>query len=313
MTDSTINEYLEDVPTDKAWLARRMQLWLGQDEQKGMPAWEYQGLKDRLFQYHDDPTFEIEAYKNYFFTGDIDTFVKASERVRFADIIFYSPVQSFQSFLCVIEKAIEWLLKNPEKMTYSNVESITIQEYLASIFRYILSPPNGTHLPDKITLATFFYLYGKKYTPTRAVSLTQGEEPFICTFEVDIESTCSYLRRGIRNYIWGGEDRGDNTRYKYLIDYFLSIYPYYDPINFSITDPSKSALSRWFIANLHNIVTIDYDLDENYDPLEALVINDQKSLTYLKEGMEKIKMPAEYYELEKFVLIHGEDCIEASV
>jgi hypothetical protein len=313
MTDSTINECLEDETTDKACLALRMQLWLGQDEQKGMPAWEYQGLKDRLFQYHDDPTFEIEVYKNYFFTGDIDTFVKASERVRFADIIFYSPVQSFQSFLCVIEKAIEWLLKNPEKMTYSNTGPMTIQKYLASIFRCILSPPNGNHLPDHIILDMFFYTYGDIYQPTRKVKLTQGGNPFIYEFEIDVEDTCSNLRRGIRHYIWGGRDRGDNTRYKYLMDYFFSIYLYYDPINFSITDPSKSAISRWFIASLHNIATIDYDLDENHDPLEALVINDQKSLTYLKEGMEKIKMPAEYYELEKFVLIHGEDCIEASV
>lgn len=105
-------DYLKDVPKDKAWQKRRMQLWLGQGDKKGLSAVEIQGLKHRLFPFHDEPQSEVEAYKNYFFEGDVSLFVKNSERVSFEELILYSPVQTFESLKHVLAEAVEWLVNN---------------------------------------------------------------------------------------------------------------------------------------------------------------------------------------------------------
>jgi len=310
--------YLDTVPKDDAWLLMRELQWSGQEKRKGLSPTEVQGLKHRLFHYEDDPQSEIEAYKNYFFNGDIETFIKESERIRFQDIIFYSPVQIFESMQFVISVAVTWLLEHP-----SNVKG-SVAEYLSNTFNHILSPPDGLYLPDNITLKMFSYFFGSRYEKTREIQLTQDGTPFILNFTVDVEYLCLDLLSGIRHYVWGTKRKGNNTRYKYLIDYFLSIYPHLNPICFSRSVPVRSSFgiedkitrghythTRWLIASLHGIVT-EFDLDDGYEPLESLIINDHEALEHLKTGMAKIQMPDEYYELEKFVLKHGEDCIYTS-
>lgn len=315
--------YLDDIPKDKTWVEHRKDQWVGQENKKGLSSSEIQGPRHRLFKYKDDPKSEIDAYEKYFLNGDIQEFIQESERVSFQDIIFFSPVQSFESMLKVISVTINWLIQNPDKIGSSKNGKLTIEEYLNFIFRYTLSPPYGNYFPDKLFSDMFIWLYGKEYEAVRNIQLSQDDKPFIFKFEIDVEHTCLNLLSGIHDYIWGIDNKESNASYKFLIDYFLSIYPRLNPICYSTELPPRSSFdidskitrghythSRWLIASLNGVVT-EFDLDDDDELLESLVINDEEAFAKLKDGMAMIKMPNEFYHLEKFVLEHGEDCIYA--
>jgi hypothetical protein len=308
--------YLDDIPVSEEWLAQRKLEWLGDGSK--------QGLKHRLFKHGDSPKLEIAAYEKYFFEGDIHAFAMGSERISVEDIIYFSPVQSLSAIQCVISQAINWLLNNRNKVGSNNKRDLTIDEYLAIVFRYTISPPLGNYLPDNVTLDMFFWLFGKKYEKRREVVLIGGDTPYILNLTVDVEHMCSRLQAGIRDYIWNQCDKRDSTRYKFLIDYFLSLYPYLNVVCFSKTIPPASSFEvgasinkgsysaqRWLIASLNHIVT-EFDIDNDYEELEAIIINDQKAFDQLRTGIEEIVMPNEFYELEKFVLKYREGCISVS-
>lgn len=309
-------KYLDDIPAGEEWLAKRKQQWLG--------IGRSQGLKHRLFKYNDDPKKEQLAYKKYFFEGNVKTFIDESERVSVEDIIFLSPVQSLSAMQYVISEAVDWLLKNRNKVGSNKDRRLTIDEYLAIVFRYTLYPPLGNYLPDNVTLDMFFWLFGDKYEKRREVVLIHGDTPYIFNLTVDVEHMCLGLQDGVRDYIWNQCDKRNSNRFKYLIDYFLSLYPHLDVVCFSKTIPSVSSFEvgasinegsylaqRWLIASLNNIVT-EFDIDDDYEELEAIIINDQKAFDQLRTGIEEIVMPNEFYELEKFVLKYREGCISVS-
>lgn len=303
-------DYLKDVSTEDVWLAKRKLQWLGDDNT--------QGLKYRLFKFHDDPQSEIEAFEEYFFKGDIKLLIEKSERVSFSKIIFFSPVQSFSAMRMVLSEAVRWLLGNKDDIQQP------LDDYLSAVLNTIISPALGYYLSDNVALEMFFWLFGEQFEPKRSCQLIEDEEPVSFEFTVDAELLCLQLLSGMRDLIWEQCDRRDGSRFKALIPYFISFYPHLDPEYFSKTIPHESSfkigspvsrgtyiIQRHFIASLHGIVT-EHDLDDDYEELEELVINDAEALEKLKSGLEAISMPNEYYELEKFVLDKKEECLEAS-
>lgn len=307
-------EYLKDVPKDKAWHKRRMQLWQGQGDKKGISPVEIQGLKHRLFPFRDEPVSEVEAYKKYFFEGDVSEFVDSSKRVHFDELILYSPVQTFESLKIVVDEAVDWLVNS--QGSRDSAEDVLTQFFRTSL----INAPHGNFLPDQVFLELFNWVYGSSYEPGRKFCLASGGATI--DLNINVEHMSLFLLNGIRRYIWGIEK--SKSYFKKLIKYFLSIYPHYNKELFSRSMPSDSDFGvhsainkghytkpRWLIASLNNIVT-EYDLDEDYEPLEALRVNDPDALNELRDSMSKIKMPEEYYELERFVLSKGSDCINAS-
>lgn len=198
-----------------------------------------------------------------------------------------------------------------------------INETLTNFFRNdLIRSRHGDFWPDKVFLEFFLWVYGNTFESIRRLDLRSVEPIFALEFSVNVELIVSTLLDGIHEYIWGVQQF--SVRYSSLINYFCSAYPFYNQAFFSKAIPPDSyfsidqpitkgyyTLPRWLIASLNNIVT-EYDLDEDYEPLEALRVNDPVALKELMNGMSKIKMPEEYYELERFVLSKGSDCINAS-
>ncbi|NRB40195.1 MAG: hypothetical protein HRU20_17305 [Pseudomonadales bacterium] len=197
-----------------------------------------------------------------------------------------------------------------------------MNKYLNNVLHNIITPPFGNYYPDSLSLEAFFWLFGPKFEPIRKIQLYDNGEIF--KFEIDVDKNCMNLLRGIRNYLWGmEEEKGNNYIYKDLLDYFLSIYPHYNIEFFSKNiQPSHSfkvgskisranySYPRWFIASLNNIVT-EWDLDDDYEELDSLIINDENFLKKLKSGFERLEMPEEYYKLENYVIDLGSQCLEA--
>jgi len=300
-------EYLKDVPKNKEWIEKREAFWYGHGEE--------QGLVHKLFKFKDDPVHEKEAFKKYFFEGDVQEFIKTGKRVHVGHILDFSPVQTFDSMRFVISSAVRWLARREKKNEGELEKQLTIK------FNNIVSGWNSRYWPKQVTLDCFFYFFGNQYEAKRPVTLTEGPKPYILSFQPDVNSVCIQLLSGIRKHVWGSESDGDKSMFKELIPYFLNIYPLMNAKCYSKTIPPRSAFKigesiglqnhthpRWLIASLHGIVT-EWDTDDNYDPLPALKVNDPEALEQLKSGMKKITMPEEYYELEKLVLELGEDCL----
>jgi hypothetical protein len=66
--------------------------------------------------------------------------------------------------------------------------------------------------------------------------------------------------------------------------------------------------NRWLLTTLNGFIS-EYEEEEE---IEELICNDEAALIQLREGINALDMPEEFYRLQEFVLKHEGDSLYAS-
>jgi len=271
--------------------------------------------------FRGESTGEVDAFKTYNITGDVEAYIQSGVSLRGSDVLYRSPLLNLDDLLPQLKCYWDWVAEDPENHCHEYEKSKSIDERFTSIFQELVR--GGERFPVGLLEDLFFWVYGKTYEPERQFPMTFGPNQWRPKLDFDIDFMCSSLQSGIRRYLMGynlhSRDKAIATFYKSVIDYFLSIYPYmstdiyslelypqnYSENGVSINKSGYQIATRWFIAGLHNILT----LYEDDDGITELVIHDQETMDYLKAGLAKLNMPDEYYRLVDFVKETGFACL----
>lgn len=291
---------------DPVWLSAREKQW---DTHKAQ--WLYDFSKK-----------EVELRRSYFFDGDIDLVIGAGDKFfTLHSLIWLSPFDDIQPVLKNISKYWAWVLKDPEKRDYwEHIKDL--DERFIYQFNCILCPKDDSLHPN-VSKGLFFWLYGNTFEKDRCVVLTDGEPSITIPVSFDVNDQCFYLLNGILNCLWRNDTTYDLDVFKSFIPYFLSIYPHMSPMCFSTLLPEEREFfsedrekykqswffsNRWLLTMLNGYIT-EYEEEED---IEELVCNDHEALKQLKDGLNNLKMPPEFYRLQEFVLKHKGDSLYAS-
>lgn len=273
-------------------------------------------------QFSGEPTSELGVIREYFYYGNIQKYLADSKLIVDMMVFEATPFTKLEDYLDNIKIYWEWVLEYPqERGNKANLERSVSERLLGKMQYYALE---SAYLTYELKRDLFFWFFGKAYCSERLFPMPLGPDQWQPEITLDVDWVCSILMSCIRKYLMGYEGHHEeNLNGQDYIDYFLSIYPhmsakcfalncctdrFYEENGKQINLTGYQFSNRWFIAGLHNILTVCEEEEE----IDRLVIHDQKALNYLKECLDNIDMPNEYYELEKFVIKHGEDCIDAS-
>lgn len=290
---------------DPQWLADREKKW-----QQLAAAW-LSGESEK----------ELVARKNYFFEGDIDKYIENVEKTSLYYVISDSPFKDVNAVIDSISKYWCWVLKAAQSREQSEQFSDINKRFnsnLHAIFSY-----KDDNLSPEVCIGLFFWLYGKSYRKDRTVTLKNNDCTVTIPIEIDVNEFSHNLLDGILNYLWRTDQGINICIFRSFIPYFLSLYPNMSPVFFSTVlpdqqeyisdDGKKYQLScfiwhRWLLTTLNGYIT-DYEKDED---IKELICNDDEALAQLKNGLNTLKMPDEFYRLQKFVLKHKGDSLYAS-
>jgi len=290
---------------DSTWLAEREKKWQLMSKQ-----W--------LSSVSDD---QRQARRDYFFTGDIEQCILNVDDPSLYTVISDVPLIDVNLVVDNITRYWFWVMDSPDTRDRFR-QFPDIDERFIFHFHAIFSLKDDNLHPD-ICTGLFFWLYGETYQQDRVVTIKHNDRTATIPVNVNVNELSFSLLSGIIDYLWG-KDEGENICiFKSFIPYFLSLYPHMSPCCFSTTLPDKSEFidndgkqySRaWYIWNRYLLTTINgfitkYEVD---DGIDELVCNDDDALKQLKEGLNALQMPEEFYRLQEFVLKHKGESLKAS-
>ena len=291
---------------DAQWLAKREKQWrieaatLGDD------------LEDQ----------EFEARRHYFMTGDIDHYIENTDYDQFTIVISYAPFYEVAPLLHNISRYWQWVLEAPKAR--GGATHLPLEECFDSgvswLFLY-----NTNYMSAKLCRELFDWLYGDTYEPTRVLTLDDGTKQSSYQFTIDPADIAQKLMSRIIKYLWHRDKvKGDHIdMYKELIPYFLSAFAHMPALYFDSKLPRKDEFTdkdgtkhsikywitnRWLFTTFNGYIT---EYEEDYGITE-LVCHDPQALDQLKQGLAKLDLPSEYYQLEAFVHKHKDESLYAS-
>jgi hypothetical protein len=270
--------------------------------------------------YESENKESLESIRKYFETGDIEQYIAEEVLICPYVAIFYPPIHDLEHFKVRVKAVWDWLLSNLGRPADARDRKHEPLNYQFSIVFEGLFGQHGQLFPDDFFVEVFFWLYGEKYDPTREFQFGLRSEKWLPKMDFGIDLFFNQLNYGIKDHLFGLEKDIDYSTQRYvpLMDYFLSLLPYINiecyakkrVKRFHKVDGKASGLRaeqcglRTLIAYMHDIPG-DKFLDEGYDHVP---VNDQASLQKLKDGINSISMPNEYFELIEYLEAHrGKD------
>lgn len=262
----------------------------------------------------------IASIRRYFDSGDIERYIGEEILISPYVAIFGAPQHDLGHFKARIKGVWDWLLVNQGHLADSrDRKSETLNYQFVTVFEALLGE-HGDLFPDDFFVEVFFWLYGERYDPVREFQFDLGPEKWVPKMEFDNGLFFNQLKFGVMDHLFGLKKDIDYSTQRYvpLMDYFLSLLPFIDiecyskkrVKRFHKVDRKVSGLRarqcglRRLIAYMHDIPG-DKFLDEGYDHVP---VNDQATLQKLKDGINSISMPNEYFELIEYLEAHrGKD------
>jgi len=287
-------------------------IWLKEREEK------WKAYSNRwLYDFSDK---EKSIARAYFFDGDVHHLMTDEYPSTLSDVISTTPINDIDSVIKAISEFWFWVLEKPESRDYFE----SIQEVNKRFLYHFHSIycRKGDYVSPNVCVGLFSWLYGETYEGNRTVELSHKDKDTSIPIEIDTDQLSFDLLRGIIKYLWRQDEGANICIFKSFIPYFLSIYPYMSSICFDTrlprTDDFESngkkyfrkywLYNRWLLSTLNSFIS-EYEEDEE---IEELVCNDGEALTQLKDGLESIEMPDDFYRLKAFVLRHEGDSLYAS-
>lgn len=298
---------MNDLPylQDETWIEEREKKW-----NKYSNRW--------LF---DSPAEEVELRKAYFFDGNVKHLLTDSYEVTLYNVISDSPFNDSSLVVRSISEYWFWVLESPAIRDYVELIPDIEERFMGSMHSIFSHKDDNLH-PDVCT-GLFFWLYGDSYQGDREVTLTHNGQSVSIPIKVDVDKLSFDLLNGIISYFWYTDEGENISIFKIFIPYFLSIYPKMSPVCFATKLPDSDESegdggkkyfekywiwNRWLLTTLNGFIS-EYEEEED---IEELICNDEAALIQLREGLDSLKMPKEFYRLQEFVLIHEGNSLYAS-
>ena len=291
---------------DPTWLADRELKW-----KKFKAKWLY-----------DSQEKEIQLNRTYFFEGNVENLIESEDPLlSLYNVIAQSPFQNIEPLLENISKYWAWVLQSPEKRDrWEQIKDL--DERFVYAFHAVFSRGDDNLHPNVCT-GLFFWLYGEVFEANRVVKLTGNDNSIEIRVNFDINDHCFQLSVGILDYFWSKDKSANKSIFKSFIPYFISIFPHMSPLCFSTKLPAEREFTgedgvrykrswffnnRWLLTTLNGFIT----LYEEEAEIDELICNDDEALALFKDGLDKAKMPDEFYRLKSFVLKHKGESLYAS-
>ena len=291
---------------DAQWLAKREKQWRIEAARLG------DDLSDQ----------EFEARRHYFMTGDIDHYIENTDWDQISIVIGYAPFNKAEKLIHNISRYWHWVLEYPETQGGETHKPLEYRFNLGimELFNY-----STNYMSAELCRELFNWLYGDTYEPKRMLTLDDGTKQSTYQFTIDPADIAQKLLSGIIKYLWH-RDRVNGVHvdmYRGLIPYFLSAFTHMPALYFGTDLPQKFEFTdkdgnrhfrkywiwnRWLLTGLNGYIT---EFEEEEDITE-LVCHDQQALEELTQGLAKLDLPEEYYQLEEFVHKHKGESIDAS-
>ncbi len=138
------------------------------------------------YMFLEEPKYTWKHIEKYYFDGDVDSFIKgslavlkkqkiSSDRMQpyIYEAIKYSPAQSREQLMSVIEKMLSWYDNNKQQLEPRYYDT-AMYNFIEILYDFADTPEVGFNvdLADDM----FFWLYGNTYDPERVFPIPLGSD-----------------------------------------------------------------------------------------------------------------------------------------
>ena len=279
--------------------------------------------QERLYswrQHFNDFSFHeysrIKAYRDYFFSGDLNAFHEAEENAFLSEILILSPIPDFCDLKRKVISHWFWTLEDPQHRGEFGVKNLR-ERFFFPIYSFL---EEHQFVNSDIAAALFCWVFGDRYDEDRIFSIEYNgkvwqEKPLINPHQFSIK-----FIQSISSYLYDDVVYKGDEAYSHLVDYFFSLTDYIDPMVFNtklfgeggepgtkghvVSDSEKRSM-RHLMARMQGIGT---EYDEENEPQ----INDGRLEEHFKKRWSEVTWHEKYETLVDFINRHKYCCINAS-
>jgi hypothetical protein len=256
---------------------------------------------------------DLKPYRDYFFEGDVAKAIETGKFNGFRSILFWSPANNLKDVESIFSYYWKWFLGYEDKERIcQNHGCLSPEEYLNSI---LIDIAGWTYfLPEELAAKIFLWVFGDTYICNRDFSLLLGDHTWVVPITVNSHDLAFYLLRGVKSYLFSYKYDPMFKKYVFLLQYFLSVFSCLNSKiytksrvdkNVKLFNNSDQIMVRWFIANLEGVVT-KREIKKNNSEVPH---NDLEKEVEFRKGISELNLPVEFYQLVKFIHLHGERCL----
>ena len=265
-------------------------------------------LYDVLYYHPDLAKPQERAMLDYFETGDYQKYISNETYIDPYVAMYFAPQDDLAHLKQRLEVTWHWVIEstnhkeNNFKLDKNSIEDRHNKVLGGLFFKY------GQMYSSRFFADVFLYFYGDNYTEDRKSPIAIGPDKIRANLNVDPTSLGTQLASGIADYLFQREPEllFDTQRYKYLIDYFISILPFIDEACFALvmdgrkkqgSNSAKQHRMRGLLVPLYGYTT-KYESEDGF--LEPQV-NDKESRDYLKSKIESMSMSDSFVNLVSLI------------
>lgn len=260
----------------------------------------------RKSDFYDEDEADVATHKQFFFDGDFDAYITNIPELRFDTVYVSYPAQTLADMQYIIQRYWQFA-HDSSNAWYLTFYQSTKDKSINGVFERLLA--NITYHPPELMQELFLWVYGESYQSPRVLDI--GVVAWQPTIEIEGWRMATGMRSGVGQLLF--EEDNDYAHYNEYIEYFLSVLPLLEVGCFDSTyaEPNvKNKFGRKLSASQAN--TRDFFMQlYGYDH-EETVHNSPENELYIREAIEKLDMPAEFYPFIDFIHKYKQDAIDIS-
>ena len=276
----------------------------------------------------DDKSNELDAFRNYFNTGEIDRFIEeGGSAVDPFSTFFVGANPTLENLKIRLKAFWDNLIAHPEMHQGSThmPKELSIEQLFNNWAKSCVSSYYSYFIPSDVQADIFLWIYGEKYQELRHFPMSFGTGAWEPIIHCDADWLTAVLLRRASDYFFdiGDEYYDDPRSIVLLFDYLYSVLrctskEIYFKEKFSNKHrrldgeysgfSSKQSVIRAFIAKNNGIL-----LEDEAESGNDIVLSDPERLSDFVQNFESsLPYPDLYDELVKFVIASGEEYLWAS-
>ena len=274
--------------TDKEWLKKRELLW-----------------EHRKRDYWEESSEVQEAQRAFFFNGDFDSLVRVKPILFFSDVLEGFPAETLDEVKFITKKYWEHALTTNNSW-YSKETGKTNDEKFLSAFESSYS--EVLYHSAELMADMFHWIYGEQYERKRSIDI--GLDMWEPQADIEPLRMANRVYSGMSSYLFS---KADYTQYRYILDYFISVIDKFEE-NYLDTQLAKKSVKNKsggrLFAGQKKMRKFFLQLN-NYN-LEKTVRNDLIAEQRIRDAIDSIQMPDEFYPFIEFIHKYKQSAVTAS-
>jgi hypothetical protein len=261
-------------------------------------------LYDVLYYHPDLSKPQGKAILEYFENGDFQKYISDEIYIDPYVAMYFAPQENLTHLEQRLEATWNWAIENSKHsennfdLTNNSIEDRFNKVLGGLFFKY------GEMYSSGFFADVFLYFYGKEYSPMCKSPVAIGPDKVQPTLTINPTSFGTQLAYGIRDYLFQRKPEllFDTQRYKYLIDYFISLLPFIDEVCYApeLENRKKRGNNSAYQNRIRGLLLPLYGYPTKYERKDGFLepqVNDEKARDYLKSKIEGLTMPDSFLKL----------------